>query len=365
MTRTRRPRTQGWAVRRVLKEQTPVPRVTHVLLGINFGAFVVTAVMSMRVFTTNWELLRDVGAAYPPLTTDGQWWRLVTPVFLHADVIHLAVNMLVLWYMGGFAERLFGGAPYTVLYLGSGLIAGMAGLYLTPGTVSVGASGALFGVLGGVIGFGLRRRHDPLERRILRPAAVFASLFIAYQMLLAPTEGVDVAAHATGGIAGLLLGLLMGHPIREESVRRRPRIAMIGAAATVLVTGLGCVLAPRYADMYEVAIAYWKHEERAMATAREVRDAAKDADAATVAGRIQSDVLPAWEAMYDLLPTEPAVPSIFHEIRRRMRAYVDARLAAIHAWAANLAAGRPPFEGAFVDHDRRATTLRNALQPPR
>lgn len=358
MSSVRAARTRGWAFHHLLKQHTPTPYITYALLVLNVLVFVITASVSGDWMDVSWRRLLDFGAAYAPFTTSGSWWRLFTPMFLHADFLHLAFNMLMLWYMGRFLERLLGQAPFAVLYVGSGVVASVAGLYLTPGVISVGASGALFGLLGAIVGFIARRRRDPLARAILRPAGVFAVIFILYQMLLAPSEGVDVAAHATGGIAGLVLGFVMAHPITEAAVARRPLIATRTAVGVLVLCTVGVLAAPRYSDFFAQRTAFWNAESTAASEIYLARhDDAAQGDA--LPGRITSRVLPAWERLAEIL-TEPehTVPPIFETLVARMRRYAAVRTESVVLWLENVKAGRKPFDEAFTKLDRKAKRLR-------
>lgn len=358
MSTERVPRTRGWAFHSLLKQHTPVPHITYTLLGLNVLVFIITASVSGGWMDGNWRRLLDFGAAYAPFTTSGSWWRLITPMFLHADFLHLAFNMLMLWYMGRFLERLLGQAPFAMLYVGSGVFASVAGLYLTPGVISVGASGALFGLLGAIVGFLARRRRDPLARVILRPAGIFAVLFILYQVLLAPSEGIDVAAHATGGFAGLLLGFVMAHPVTETGVARRPGIALRTGVVTFAFCVAGLLAAPRYSDFFAQRVAFWNAESIAASEIYLARNE-EAARGEALALRIATRVLPAWEQL-DTILSEPehGVAPVFTELVDHMRRYADARTRTVRLWLENVKADRTPFDKAFKQLDGEAKQLR-------
>lgn len=98
------------------------------------------------------------GALVPELVARGEWWRLLASVFLHSGAIHLGFNMLSLYYLGSFVEESFGRGRFLALYILSGISGGVAYLYFGDFTgPAVGASGAIFGLLGGVLGYSLRR----------------------------------------------------------------------------------------------------------------------------------------------------------------------------------------------------------------
>ena len=104
--------------------------------------------MQMQVAT-----VLEWGANFGPKTMDGQWWRLFTSMFLHFGIIHIGFNMWVLWNVGRLVERLVGNFGFALLYVVSGLLGSVASLAWNPTTISAGASGAVFGVVGALIGF--------------------------------------------------------------------------------------------------------------------------------------------------------------------------------------------------------------------
>jgi membrane associated rhomboid family serine protease len=121
--------------------------VTKALIAANVLVFFVELAQSTRFNVDSSEVFQR-GALYGPLVADGEWWRLVTSGFLHVNFIHIGLNMLVLWWFGRLLEDYVGRARFLGVYVVS-LLAGSAGaLLLSPTSVTVGASGAVFGVLG-------------------------------------------------------------------------------------------------------------------------------------------------------------------------------------------------------------------------
>ncbi|MEI9920336.1 MAG: rhomboid family intramembrane serine protease [Bacteroidota bacterium] len=150
--------------------------------------------------------LLNSGALYNAFTLNGEWWRLFTHMFLHGFVLHLASNMVGLFLLGTYAERLVGSGIFLLVYFISGLIAGLCSLYFNLFTVAVGASGAVFGLLGFVaVIYALENRHD--ERKLVAGAIIVISVLVISFGLegIAPT---DIAAHVGGLLCGIFLGFL-------------------------------------------------------------------------------------------------------------------------------------------------------------
>jgi rhomboid protease GluP len=171
--------------------------------------------------STSHETLVALGANYAPLLIqEGQWWRLLTSMFLHIGALHLFLNGYALYQLGNLYERWTGSARFTGVYFATGLAGSLAstlfhGLLGQP-VISAGASGAIFGLLGAVIAL-LARRRDRLTdsaRALLRQLAFWAGLNILLAFTGMP---LDNAAHLGGFACGLALGFVI-RPSWERAV---------------------------------------------------------------------------------------------------------------------------------------------------
>ncbi|CAM5698549.1 rhomboid family intramembrane serine protease [Streptomyces fumanus] len=205
---------------------TADPRlVTKVLIGLCLAAFF-AQLSAGDSFTSRFEL---IGRAYVPLLggvegiAEGQYYRLLTPMFLHGSYIHILFNMLSLWWIGGPLEAALGRARYLALYLVSGL-AGSALTYLLaePNQPSLGASGAIFGLFGATAVLMRRLNQD------MRP--VVALLVINLIFTFSPGFNIAWQAHIGGLVAGVVVGYGMVH-----APRRRRALIQYGICALVLV----------------------------------------------------------------------------------------------------------------------------------
>jgi membrane associated rhomboid family serine protease len=197
---------------------------TFVFLALNVFVFVL---MSMSGGTENYDVLRAFGAKYNTLINKGEWWRLVTPVFIHINWLHLLVNMYSLFMLGPYVERLYGSARYVFFWVATG-VAGVAASYFAssvggkPGVLgrflfrggdgpSAGASGALFGLVGVLFVFGIKYRKelpDGFKRAFglgMLPT-ILINLFIGYTIPF-----IDNAAHLGGLAAGMLFAVCVGY----------------------------------------------------------------------------------------------------------------------------------------------------------
>jgi rhomboid protease GluP len=162
----------------------------------------------------------------------GQWWRLVSAMFLHGGVIHLALNMYALWEAGLMVTRLFGNRGFLVAYFGAGLAGNALSLYFSGQTgVSVGASGAVFGVAGALLAAVFQHGGKfPSGRSTQLMTSL--GIFIAYSLIYGfSRQGIDNAAHVGGLLAGFAAGWLMVEKIDENATPSRLWGAAAGTAA--------------------------------------------------------------------------------------------------------------------------------------
>ena len=140
--------TQG--VRRVSYEGQGA-LVTKILIGINVLVFLINLAQGSTLAQVPGTLF-EKGALFVPGGLDqGEWWRLITAAFLHASLIHLGMNMLVLWFIGAPVEQAIGRGRFLAIYMVSGLAGSAGALIFSPNAVTVGASGAIFGILGAAL----------------------------------------------------------------------------------------------------------------------------------------------------------------------------------------------------------------------
>ncbi len=223
------------AIREAFAHMAP-PLVMPVLLVINVSVFVAMVVTGVSPISPDAEALRRWGGTYGPSITLGEWWRLLTAMFVHAGLMHLIFNSLALFSIGGLVERMFGRFPFLALYVLSGVGGSIASAYWHPLSVGVGASGAIFGVYGGLGGF-LLRAGKSLPSDVIAPLRNSAVAFVLFNGVYGFTQpNIDVIAHAGGLAAGLVAGaaLATGAQRSGASVRRALAVFVAGAAMLAL-----------------------------------------------------------------------------------------------------------------------------------
>jgi rhomboid protease GluP len=178
------------------------------------------------------------GALIPALVAQGESWRLLSSMFLHSGAVHLGLNMLSLYFLGSFVEQAFGRGRFLALYLLSGVSGGLAYLYFGGfDEAAVGASGAIFGLLGGVLGYALRRGtfswQNPLIRQLLILLAL--NLYIGFSI-----PNISNTAHLGGLAGGFAFGWLVAPTIYAR--KRMRAITPIAIALGVEILALGAWL---------------------------------------------------------------------------------------------------------------------------
>lgn len=191
------------ALEQIFRE--PLNWMNLLMIGINIVVFVIMEILGS---TEDTGFMLQWGAACRPLILDGEWYRLFTSMFLHFGIYHLVNNMAVLLFMGDMVEKTVGHWKYLMIYLGSGLVGNLLSLYMDiesqSNIVSAGASGAIYGIIGGVFVLMIKNRKQVREVVIRRLVFVIA-VTIYYGSQAAQ---IDNAAHVGGLIGGIVLTVL-------------------------------------------------------------------------------------------------------------------------------------------------------------
>ncbi|RIX45181.1 MAG: rhomboid family intramembrane serine protease [Rhodocyclales bacterium GT-UBC] len=238
----------------LLHSRQRVP-MTQCLIAVNTVVFGMMLLAGAGLWHGNNAIQLAWGANFGPATQDGQWWRLGSALFLHFGLLHLCMNMWALWDAGQLVERLFGHGRFAVIYFGGGMVGNLLSLVAQGNeAISGGASGAIFATYGALIVF-LWREKAAIEgeefRWLFRSALIFTGASMGLGWII---PGVDNSAHAGGLLGGILLGQLLGRPLRPADAW--PKLARQGALF-FLLAGIGVLFAhlpaPKYSWRAEIA----------------------------------------------------------------------------------------------------------------
>jgi rhomboid protease GluP len=209
--------------------------LTQVIFGINAAVFLGMALAASTIMDFSPQQTIHWGANWGPLTLSGEWWRLLTCVFVHGGIIHIAFNMWCLWNLGALCESLYGPWTYAAIYLISGVGASLASVAWHPAAPSVGASGAIFGLAGALIA-AFKLGEFSVPRSALSGTLRSLGVFVFYNLVLGAVIGTtDNAAHIGGLVTGLILGALIALIAPRQG--QAPRRAAVLFVVTLVLAG--------------------------------------------------------------------------------------------------------------------------------
>ncbi len=329
-----------------LLQITPRTLVTPAIVGVNAIIFVLMTLDGGAILLPRGETLVDWGANYGPLTLGGQWWRLLTCTFVHIGIIHIGLNMWVLWDIGQLVERLAGNVGFLLLYLLSGLFGSLASVYWNPQVLSAGASGAVFGAFGGLMGFVLLR-GDSIPKSILGGLRNSGTSFLFYNLIFGfSIKGIDMAAHLGGLAAGFACGLVLSQPLDQVSSWTRTwrnGVMLVLGTAGLLIAWQAAPAAP--VDLHGRLTQFQAVEQKALDTYNDaVRKFQNDQLSQDEFVRvIETQVLPPWRdvrGQFDQIDVQRLAPDS-QETVSKLRQYLLLREQAWTAFAAGLKSNDP------------------------
>ena len=228
------------AVRRTTTVRGHDAIVTKILVAINVVVFLITVAQGSGLNSpggplfNNWALFGGRGIIDGHVyggVAGGDWWRLITSAFLHGSLVHIAFNMLALWWLGAPVELALGRARYLGLYLVSGLAGAAGALVANPNALTVGASGAIFGLLGAGVVLEWQATGSPFGNYLM---LIVINLAISFAV-----PNISVGGHIGGLIGGILCTLAFTKFGRAHAAYSR--LSPIGAV-TLAVVAAGAVL---------------------------------------------------------------------------------------------------------------------------
>jgi len=329
-----------------LFEVTPHTLVTPAIVAVNAVVFVLMVIDSGAIFSPDGKTLIDWGANFGPLTLDGQWWRLLTCTFVHIGLIHIGLNMWVLWDVGQLIERLTGNVGFLLLYVLSGLFGSLASVYWNSDVLSAGASGAVFGAFGGLMGFVLLR-GDSIPKSILGRLRASGSSFLFYNLIFGlAIPGIDMAAHAGGFVSGFVCGMVLSQPLDRVTLLTRTWRNMVMAVLGIASLAAALSQAPAApVDFRSRALRFSAVERQALDTYNEAVGEYQNGKLSEdeFARTVETQVLPPWRAArqeFDQIDVQ-RVAADSRESLAKLKRYLLLREQAWEALAAGLKGNDP------------------------
>jgi len=209
--------------------------VTYTLIAVNVLIYLITVAQGGGINSPGGSLFYKFALDGPDVANGG-WWRLITAAFLHANLLHIGFNMLFLWWIGRPVEAFLGWWRYLLLYFVSGLAGSAGALVATPNALTVGASGAIFGVLGAAL---------VLERQRINVLGGSALALVVINLVFSFTiSGISIGGHIGGLIGGATTMLVL-----SRFGTRHPAYGRPGALEIAGVIAVGVI---------SVLVSYWK-----------------------------------------------------------------------------------------------------------
>jgi membrane associated rhomboid family serine protease len=317
----RQPRPENEAFRDALRARTPHLFVTPALVTLNAAVF--TAILFGAGAIGNPDTLVSMGASLGTRTTNGEWWRLLTSMFVQLGLFHLLVNVAVLAQLGAVLERLVGRWTFAAVYLSAGVFTGLANLSSHPVAVTVSASGAIFGLYGLLLASltwqmfhqlrGGRSRNpeagaiESAGRGVTMPPTALKRLGYGAAVFLvcSAVNGVATTAELTGLIVGVGFGVVLARRAGGETPA--PRWVGAAMAAAMVMAVVSAMPLRNIADVAPEITRVVATEERTATTYHAAFEAFKK-------GRISAEAL-AQLAERKILPELQAVDARLTALR--------------------------------------------------
>ena len=297
--------------------------VTPIIVLLNVLVFLLMVAFGVSPLLPDGQQLLQWGANFRPLTTNDEWWRLFTHMFVHIGVLHLLMNMYALVYIGLLLEPYLGKTRLAVAYVLSGAAGGATSVFWHEVVVSAGASGAIFGLYGVFLAM---LTTNLMEKSARKSLLISIGVFVFYNLANGMKAGIDNAAH----IGGLIIGLLIGYAYYPElkTPNLKLKFATIGMLLVVMSGGSLVLLKnsierdfARYqTDMLEFA----RLEEEALGLYRMQPNSTDE----QILAEIENNGIKNWEASIALLDSvdQYELPPGLHDHIHKLRLYCDLRL---------------------------------------
>ncbi len=274
----------------------PLIIITQGIIAVNILVFIVNLAMGAGIMGPSIQQLIDWGADYGPLTLEGEYWRLLSSTFLHIGIIHIGFNMYALLFIGSILEPLLGRARFLSSYLICGIAGNILSLYWNPDIVSAGASGAVFGMFGFLLGVLIFKRDmlNPVFRKnMLRSIGPM----IVINLGLGFSPGIDNAAHIGGLVSGFLLAIVYKKDLFNfQSGPNNSITAIVSlAAAAILFTALSYIPKTSSMELIKASDEIYKYQEKALKSFDEVTSNLTDQNKDIYLDKLRNDVMLNWQ----------------------------------------------------------------------
>jgi len=209
--------------------------LTYSLILINSLVYLLTILWSGNIIDIDVQTSADMGALFAPyMVLDGQWWRLLTAMFLHGGMTHVLMNMFSLYLIGRGAEAYFSKSAYLSIYLFSGFLGSFASLLMHDESIGLGASGAIFGLFGALAGFFLAYKEQIQDhsKAFMKQFGIIIGINLIIGLAI---PQVDVSAHIGGLVIGFIGGFMLSKKPQWLWVYSLVMLALMFLSSRILI----------------------------------------------------------------------------------------------------------------------------------
>ena len=310
-----KPKKRGFKEIILLLRPTRDHVITPILVYLNIFVFVLMVIGGVNPITPSVESLIQWGGNLRSLTLDGQLWRLLTSTFLHIGIFHLILNIYALLYIGDLVEKEIGRNRYLLIYLLTGIFASIASVSFNENVVSVGASGAIFGIYGLFLAM-LVTKQVQIEKEYQKSLLNSVLIFVGYNLFFGFTRGgVDNAGHVGGLISGLLIGFMYS-PLLKNKLPVKYISTGITAIALVMVLILPGIIPNQYGEFQRAMEKFSANEEKALWMYEEDLSMVSEYMVEEYDRRLEEEGVELWNENLEILNSLDDLPL---ELRTRVR----------------------------------------------
>ncbi|RXP54517.1 rhomboid family intramembrane serine protease [Lutibacter sp. HS1-25] len=331
--------------------------VTPILININILIFAIMVISGVHFIMPTSESLLLWGANFRPLSIEGEWWRLLTSMFLHIGIFHLLMNMYALAYIGLLLEPYLGKSRFLSAYILSGIAGSVASLYWNELTISAGASGAIFGMYGLFLAM---LSTNLIEKSARKSLLTSIGVFVVYNLVNGINGDIDNAAH----IGGLISGAIIGYSFYPSLVKPNPKLKRntIGLLTILTILTSFTILENTTSDIgkYEKDMALFvKLEEKALALYQLPQNSTNQ----QILEEIQINGLKSWEESLKLIEKVDTyeLPDIIHQRNAKLKEYCELRIKSFEAIVKSITEDTSEFDDEISNYNIQIEQIINEL----
>jgi rhomboid protease GluP len=298
---------------RVMNLSSGSKAFTFGLMAVNIIVFIAMVFNGVHLMQPTIEDLLRWGANNGRYTLGGEWWRLITCMFIHIGIIHLALNLYALYTVGIYLEPMLGKTRYVAAYLCTGVYASLTSLFWHgESVVSAGASGAVFGLYGVFLAL---LSTNLIPKKVRSGLLQSIGVFVLYNLVYGLKAGIDNAAHVGGLVSGLAVGYIYFLSLKKPSFRPVAAAAFILIATTVLTASYVKMNHSDTAEYHQYIEQFSQLENEALAPFND-----NDISQAELEKLLQIHSLPRWNQVKSVLQRASGL-ELEDEYRRRLQLF--------------------------------------------